>query len=317
MFNLIRNEQMKLFLQKSTWIMLIALVLLAFFGVFLTKPDGDEAKYTDANWRTTLEKENKDIQKNIKETGAKADDQYIQYMMQNYEVNEYYLKNDIKPLNYGAWQYVLDGKDFLSFLSLLTIIVAAGIVANEYRWGSIKLLLIRPITRTKILLSKYISVLLFALIGVVLFMVVAWIAGAIFTGVDGLNPKVAVYSNGKVVYDSIIATVFEDYGFKLVNLVMMATFAFAISTLFRNSALAIGISIFLMMAGSSIIFFLMEKSWAKYILFANTDLTQYTTGIPLFKGTTLGFSITVLLVYYAIFTVVSWISFTKRDVAGS
>jgi len=308
---------MKLFLQKSTWIMLIALVLLAFFGVFLTRPDGDEAKYTDANWRATLEKENKKIQKEIKDIDSKANDQYIQYMMQNYEVNDYYLKNDIKPLNYGAWQYVLDGKDFLSFLSLLTIIVAAGIVANEYRWGSIKLLLIRPITRTKILLSKYISVLLFALIGLVLFMIVAWIAGAIFAGVDGLNPKVAVYSNGKVVYDSIIATVFEDYGFKLVNLVMMATFAFAISTLFRNSALAIGISIFLMMAGSTIIAFLMDKSWAKYILFANTDLTQYTTGVPIFKGTTLGFSVTVLLVYYVIFTVVSWISFTKRDVAGS
>jgi len=317
LFNLVRNEQMKLFLQKSTWAMLIALVLMAFFGVFLTKPDSDEVKYTDANWRTILEKENKKIEKNLKDPETQADEQYYQYVMQDYEVNEYYLKNDIMPLNYGAWQYVLDGKGFLPLLSLLTIIVAAGIVANEYRWGSIKLLLIRPITRTKILLSKYLSVLLFALIGLALFMIVAWIAGAIFAGVDGLNPKVAVYTDGKVVYDSIIARVFEDYGFKLVNLVMMATFAFAISTLFRNSALAIGISIFLMMAGSSIIVFLMEKSWAKYILFANTDLTQYTTGVPIFKGTTLGFSITVLLVYYVIFVVVSWLSFTKRDVAGS
>ncbi|WLV24950.1 ABC transporter permease subunit [Aciduricibacillus chroicocephali] len=316
MFNLIRNEQMKLFIQKSTWIMLIVLAVLAFFSVLLLKPD-EANKYTDNNWQEKLQKENKAYEKDVKNPDFAGDASFIEYKMGQIKTNNYYLKNDIKPLNYGAWQYVLDAKDFLSMLSLLTIIVAAGIVANEYRWGTIKLLLIRPMTRTKILLSKYISVLLFALISLVLFIVVAWVAGAIFVGVDGLNPKVAIYSDGKVLYESIIGIIFKDYGFKLVNLVMMATFAFAISTLFKNSALSIGISIFLMMAGSSIVVFLANKSWAKYILFANTDLTQYTTGVPLFKGTSLGFSITVLVVYYIVFLAVSWISFTKRDVAGA
>lgn len=98
---------------------------------------------------------------------------------------------------------------------------------------------------------------------------------------------------------------------------MMVTFVFMISSIFRNSALAIGLAIFLMFAGNQIVLFFMERDWAKYILFTNTDLRQYVNGnIPLIEGMTLGFSITVLIVYYVIFAVLSWIFFTKRDVAG-
>ena len=37
----------------------------------------------------------------------------------------------------------------------------------------------------------------------------------------------------------------------------------------------------------------------------------------LLDGMTLGFSITVLIVYYLVFIGLAWISFTKRDVAGN
>src|SRR5699024_5141166 len=117
-------------------------------------------------------------------------------------------------------------------------------------------------------------------------------------------------------YISIISDLLSTYGYKLINLLMMATFAFMISTVFRNSALAIGLAIFLMFAGSQIVFFFADYSWAKYILFANTDLQQYKNGHPPIEGMTLGFSISVLIGYYIVFMALSWIVFTKRDVAG-
>lgn len=44
---------------------------------------------------------------------------------------------------------------------IFTVIVAGDSVASEFTWGTIKLLLIRPATRSKVLASKYISVVLF------------------------------------------------------------------------------------------------------------------------------------------------------------
>lgn len=56
--------------------------------------------------------------------------------------------------------------------------------------------------------------------------------------------------------------------------------------------------------------------WVKYILFANTDLTQYFDGSPLVSDMTLGFSIVVLAVYFIVFHVLAFGAFTKRDIAS-
>lgn len=283
-------------------------VIVSVFDEDLSKPTGDD-------WREELQAENEAMEKENENVG---EDEGFVVTINNDIIaeNNYYLENDIKPESYGAWQYVHENQALLSVVSLLTIIIAAGIVANEFRWGTIKLLLIRPISRAKILLSKYISVLIFAIITSIFVYAVSFIVGAIFFGVEGSDPHILLQGSEGYEYISIISDLLSTYGYKLINLLMMATFAFMISTVFRNSALAIGLAIFLMFAGSQIVFFFADYSWAKYILFANTDLQQYKNGHPPIEGMTLGFSISVLIGYYIVFMALSWIVFTKRDVAG-
>ncbi|MEC5424666.1 ABC transporter permease [Virgibacillus sp. C22-A2] len=311
-FKLIYNELIKTYIRKSTWAMYIILALLIIGLGFLTNTYEKTAdNYDQDNWREVLHEEN--------EVYVKEEEEYFDGMNSHLiEENNYYLEHDIQPTGFGTWQFVLENQLLLSLVSLLTIIIAAGIVANEFRWGTIKLLLIRPISRTKILLSKYISVLVFALFTLLFVLFFSLIIGAIFFGLDGLNPSIVIEKSTGLAYVPVIGEIVSGYGYKLVNLVMMATFAFMISTIFRNSALAIGTAIFLMMAGNQIVVFFAERSWAKYILFANTDLSQYTHGnAPWIDGMTLGFSILMLIIYYAFFLLLSWIFFTKRDVAGN
>ena len=45
----------------------------------------------------------------------------------------------------------------------------------------------------------------------------------------------------------------------------------------------------------------MKFDWAKYILFANTDLMQYFEGIPMVEGMTLTFSIIMIVSYFILF----------------
>lgn len=296
--------------------MYIILAGIIIGGAILTSTlDDTGEEYETDDWQDVLQEENESL---IKENEDADEDEafIIDINMDTIEENNYQLENDIQPTSFGAWQYVLDNKGLLSIVSLLTIIIAAGIVANEFRWGTIKLLLIRPISRTKILASKYTAVLLFALFTLLFVLVFSWIVGALFFGVEGLNPHIVIQEKGDYAYVSVIKEMLSGYGYKLINLIMMTTFAFMISTIFRNSSLAIGTAIFLMMAGSSIVAIFAERSFAKYILFANTDLEQYATGNVLIEGMTLGFSITILLVYYIVFIALSWIFFVKRDVAG-
>ncbi|WP_200411639.1 ABC transporter permease [Virgibacillus salexigens] len=312
--SLIYNEQIKIYIQKSTWAMYIVLALLILGMAVMTNNFGNSTEqYQDDNWREVLQEENAALKEEMQNEEMMAD-----YNSQQIEKNNYYLEHDIQPEAYGAWKFVQENLAFLSVVSLLTIIIAAGIVANEFRWGTIKLLLIRPISRSGILLSKYLSVLLFSLFTSIFVFAFSWIIGAIFFGVEGVNPSI-VTNDGSGGFEvvSLVGSIFTEYGYSMVNLIMMATFAFMISSIFRNSALAIGTAIFLMMAGNSIVGFFADKEWAKYILFANTDLSRYAAGnTPWIEGMTFGFSISVLIVYYIVFLVLSWLFFTKRDVAG-
>lgn len=310
---LLYNEQIKIYIRKSTWVMYILLAAIIIGLAFINHSFGDlNEEYQGSDWREALQQNNDEMTKEMQE------DKDLQGLYnEDIAKNNYYLEHDLKPAKYDAWQFVLENKDFLSLVTLFTIIIAAGIIANEFKWGTIKLLLIRPISRTKILVSKYVSTLLFALFTLLAVLIFSWIVGAIFFGVNGIHTHIVEFGMGGITEVSVLKAIISGYGYQLVNLVMMATFAFMISAIFRQSSLAIGLAIFLMFTGTSIVAFFQDKAFAKYILFANTDLSQYAHGRePLINGMTLEFSIIVLIVYYVIFLIVSWLFFTKRDVAG-
>ncbi|MGG1637074.1 ABC transporter permease [Paenibacillus sp. NRS-1760] len=201
-------------------------------------------------------------------------------------------------------------------VTIFTVVIAAGGVAEEFTSGTIKLLLIRPWSRSKILLSKYISIMIFALLlAIVLFAVtifVNWICFGInaspdikptFVGDEGTNP---------------FSYMLKYYGLTLISLVVTVTLAFMLSTVFRSSGLAIGMALFLLLGVNSFIGLvaMLDYKWIDYLLFIHLNLTQYLDGNPMREGMTLGFSLVVLGVYYALFIAITWYTFKKRDVAA-
>ncbi|MCB2343263.1 ABC transporter permease [Clostridium estertheticum] len=202
-------------------------------------------------------------------------------------------------------------------ISLFAIVMGGGIVANEFSGGTIKLLLIRPSKRWKILISKYISVLGYTLFMLLILLVVSFLVGGTLFSFKGADSPFLANVSGKITEVNMIAHILVVYGLKCISLVMMVTLAFMISTVFSNSSMAIGIGVFLLTTAPLVTQQLCSKfNWAKYILFANTDLNQYIKGKPLVEGMTMTFSITVLIVYFIIFNGIAYAVFTKRDIVA-
>lgn len=266
MFNLILNENMKIYRRWRTWILLILLVVITVSLAFINHS----------------------------------------------------FSSKLSPDSSPVWSGVQSSAHLIMVVILFTVIIAADIVAGEFTWGTIKLLLIRPASRSKILLSKYLATLLFALFCLVVLFVSSLIANICIYGFTNMNSSILEVVNNQVVESNLVLKIFQAYGFECVGLLMTATMAFMISTVFRSSALAIGFSTFIMFAGQSISTVLMKLhySWVKYWLFANTDLTQYSGDMPNQDGMTLSFSISILIVYYLVFCVLAWTIFKKRDVAA-
>lgn len=313
MFNLVQNENMKIYRRIRTWI-LIALIVAITAGASIIVYKVKDIVSGDS-WRA-------DVQRQIEQDKQLAADKSMPQAARdqfesNVKVGEYRLQHDIPPADNNVWNGVNDMSILIMLVTIFTIIVAADIVAGEFGGGTIKLLLIRPASRSKILLSKYIATLLFSLALLVTLFVSAFIVNGILYGFTGVDlPYVYASKDGVVHEGSMLAHTLGIYGLSCIQLLMVVTLAFMISTVFRSSSLAIGLSMLLLLVGSSINILVNKYSWMKYWLFMNTDLTPYLNGMPPAEGMTMTFSIIVLAVYFIVFNALSWTIFNKRDVAA-
>lgn len=315
MVNLVMNENMKIYRRWRTWVMVVLLIACVFIGCFVDWYYGGRQAQEGA-WRADLEQQRQQLETMLQdatqETGGS-----LNVLEEQLALAEYRLEHNIRPEYNTMWGSMNGAAMLVMLITLFTVIVAGDSLAGEFSTGTIKLLLIRPSSRTKILISKYISLILFGL----LLLVILFVSSFVFTGVlykfaHWNLPGLTVNDAGQVVEYSMAAHLWKTYFLNSVSTVMFVTMAFMISSAFRSSALAIGFSIFALFAGMTFTQLVSRYAWSKYILFANIDLTQYMNGYAFRDDMTLGFSIAVLIGYFVLFHLVAWLSFTRRDVAA-
>ena len=201
-------------------------------------------------------------------------------------------------------------------ISVLIIIIAGSAISGEFSQGTVKFLLINPTKRWKILVAKYISVIAAAGVMVLLLYVMSGLFSGVFFGMGGVGASHLVVSGNSVAAYPSLLYVLKQYAFGMVGMLSMATLAFAISSLVQSSALAIGVSMLGLLAGSgaSAILSQLGMDWARYLIFSNVDLGSIIAGSSAFPRHTLGFALIVIAVYMAVFLLTAWDGFVRRDI---
>lgn len=315
MLNLIRNEWMKLWHKKATWIMLamLLLILIGISGIMNWVQSNNEQPQNQLSWEEGQAENQAYLTAQLADPNI--DDSTKKQLEKDLAISEYRLDKNLEPMDpSGREQSILDSNVMLVLVILFSVIASASIVASEFSQGTIKMLLSRPVKRWKILTSKYLTTLLFAFVLTLISFAASLIAGYLFY--DSSGGAILDYRNGAIVEVSYWGRVFVLYALQFVGVIVYTTFAFMIGSVFRSSSLAIGLSIFLLFVGPQIVFFLSKYEIVKYILFTHTDLTGYVTGNIFVPGITWPLSIAVLTIYMLLFLVISYLSFTKRDVTA-
>jgi ABC-2 type transport system permease protein len=215
-----------------------------------------------------------------------------------------FFKFVFKGAEFSFWDYIQISSYLLLVVQLISIIVAGDIVSNEFEKGTIKFLFLRPVKRIYILGAKYITVLTTVGFLVLIQLFISTIIGLIF------------YYQSLLILDQKVLIGLASYLFQIIEISVMATIAFSLSTITRSSVVAISIPIFLLFTSSAVITLLEHYhiEEAKYLLFSNTDLLPYFFGQPLFEGMTLFFSILNILLHITLLLGISSYLFTKRDI---
>ncbi|MBC1796342.1 ABC transporter permease subunit [Listeria booriae] len=228
-------------------------------------------------------------------------------------------------------QFMLSINGISMFLvALFSIVIASSVVASEFSFGTIKLLLIRPYKRWEILLSKYIVVMLYAIALALFTLLITYLISGVLTSFGSLTQDVSdiipTYSeNGDILNTGLTAinALSTQLGFFLVELIFSMSIAFMVSSLLRSQALAVGIGLFLLFINSiagGITLMLAEKfEWFKYIfvtpLYYINMNSNAMGNMEINSGLSTGLAIGILAVYYIVFMALSFIFFQKRDVS--
>jgi ABC-2 type transport system permease protein len=209
------------------------------------------------------------------------------------------------------------------FIPLLALVVSIDIVSSERSDGTIKALLTRPINRWKILLSKYLAVILFSAVVVFLVAVLCLLISGIFFTFKGWSAPVLTgftFSNGQLITENVTTIPQWKYLLKVIGLawyvsICVSSIAFMVSVLIRNTAAAMGIMLASLIAGSILVGFAGTWEGSKYIFSVHLQLTDYISGqMPMISGVNLTYAVTVLLIWAICATVISFYTFIKQDI---
>lgn len=213
------------------------------------------------------------------------------------------------------WEYMNDLAIAAGvFITLFAVIIASSTIAAEFSDGTIKQLMIRPYSRQSILVSKFIAIILYSLLWIAIYILSTLITGWIFFGIGSFSAE--------IVEGSKIVQVGPQFFLKMLylvpGLVLFVTIAFMLSTLLKNQAIAVGFSIFALFSSATagaLIGLVVDKfSWMKYLPFPHLDLTVFTRQEAILDTITLPISLGILSVYFVLFMLVSFGTFTRRDI---
>ena len=245
----------------------------------------------------------------------------IQSYIETREKDKYIIETGKNVNNFNNAGFMLTNifVEYGFFIIIFIVMISGVIVSSEFEKGTIKMLLVKPYKRWKILLSKYIVSITMVIVGIFVVALMQLIVGGLFFGFDTLSTPIVVYDFG--VNQLQTYNVFAYFGImlltKLPMFILIATLSFTASTLFSNSVLGIIIPIVCNIGGNIVnslasSFNIKQLMWFPTL---NWDFSEYLFGkLPTYQYSNLGLSIALSSIYLVSLCVIAFIAFNKKQV---
>lgn len=200
-----------------------------------------------------------------------------------------------------------------SVIAIYAVVLGAGLLADEYRNGTIKLLLTRPITKNQLITAKLLAALTVcgAFMGV--FSLIGYIYGLIAFKSVSTESIYLVFNASSVIKSSVGAYMFGEFVMQLVRIATMMMIAYFFGTLAKKKTTGIIVTLLIQLGIVSSILGLLPIQIG--LLVPNLSLMSYfdaSASVPTYGNFFI--SLAVDIVYMAAVTFGLYYSVNKRDV---
>ena len=211
---------------------------------------------------------------------------YLKYnkLVTNININKYIINNKVNINKENNLNYQLRNicSDYELFIVLIILIVVGIMIGEEFSKGTIKLLLIKPYSRNKILFSKFFSGIVIIIITILYLIINQLIFGGICFGISSLDINIPVYdlNMGQLRELNIFIYMLVYVMAKLPMFIMLLIISFFFSLFIINSIGSFAI-VMIIYTFSSVINNLVINYKIKifsYFITLNWDFTNYLFG---------------------------------------
>jgi ABC-2 type transport system permease protein len=319
---LVENEVLKLWKRRRFRLVLVILVGLVGTIVF-AQSQSRERFGSRKDWRIDTQ-ERVARMRNWLRQGRMPDSQrnWMQFEISRLQ---YHLDRNVDPEAVSGPLFTRGFANASSYLllHLLAIVFAADVVSSEFSQGTIKLLLTRPVARSRVLGSKLAALLLAIGLTVLVGGCVAYLFGGLAYGYRGWGAPILTgfRQTGGTFDASAVRSVplWEDtiavFGLAWFAALVVGAIGFLTSVLLRSTAASMGTMFAALILGT--ILPRLAPTWAfqKYLFPTNLPLPDYYSGSPPpIPGMTVEFSVVMLALWGIAAVALAFVVFVKRDV---
>lgn len=307
------NEIKKCLNAKTTFIIFLIIIIGSALFAFQIKSQPEQITDTESN--IFLQSEIDGINEKLSDPSIGMSNEMRTKYVNTLKIYKYMLLNNIEPQKtHSISNYMLSLNNLFAVVVILSIIVVAKIITDEYKYATLNILVAVPSKRYKILLSKIITAVIIC-IGIILVQYITSIViGGLFFGFNNLFSQIVKCDNGLIQVRIVLIQSLLNNFYNIFTLITCSSITFMLSVVLKNGIISACAGICTYFFGSQIAIALKDYSIVKYSLFANMQFQLQADGVELFKGMTPGFSIIVLSVHSLIFILISFVIFNRRNI---
>ncbi|MCS6111588.1 ABC transporter permease [Clostridium botulinum] len=253
-------------------------------------------------WKLDVTEEIKNHEENLKDKDITEEDKT--WISERINKLKYLEDNNIKPLygyEFNAYNYI-DTILAVLGVALLAIgisVFMSDIVSGESNPSTLKFLLVQPVSRGKVLLSKFIAVIITAITMIVSTEILTFLGIGLAKGfksggypktmgvkyfldssnisVQGYPDLIRLANTGKL--GTFNELIIKSLLLQVLFIITCCSFVFLISTLFKNSNVTMAISIIIAAAGTIVFqIFDFSSKFAHLIFFSYASVSEVITG---------------------------------------
>ena len=297
------------------------------------------------DWREEVKASIKNLnsEKEKAKREGNADKKYLDSLNKQIDINQYFLDNNLKPVK--KWEFYPSNLAIQVMMIFSMAMLVAGIavfmsdiISGECTPATLKFLLVQPISRGKVILSKFVAIVITVVMMICGSELIAFGAVGAFTGFDAIKMPVELGLRYKVNQEILMKEgfkqldlvansgynsnmgdfVLQSFLLQILFVVACCAFIFMISSLFKSSMITMAVSVVISIA--AVILPTVSKKIGEY---AHLNFLNYgnTPGVisgdiaHIYANTnfTPGLGATLMVITIIVSYIIAHVVFSKRD----